>query len=172
MIKVNNMEYDTMLQSPPCGGFCSLLGQGAGPESMRGLVGPDRYGLKELKPEQKETVRKSNLHAIRAAQVAEAFVSLKLPWCHEQPHWREGQPHMHLLDQWQDLLEKDRVCKDSLPQCQYDVMYEKMTDIVTYFPNSDTDFEDQHKVCQHQPVWWRSVPNGRWHFRPHPPIQG
>ena len=56
--------YDGYLMSPPCSTFTAARCQhDGGPKPLRGITGSDRYGCKDLGPEQKTQVRKGTILA-------------------------------------------------------------------------------------------------------------
>ena len=65
--KVRRNEFAAVLMSPPCSTFSRARGRPGGPRKVRGPAGPDRYGLKDLKPKEKEGLRLGTLLAVRAA---------------------------------------------------------------------------------------------------------
>ena len=90
-------EYDALFSSPPCSTFGCRRDDG-GPPPLRGHEGSDRYGYKNLEPEDQERIRVGTLCAVRAAVAAEVFENANKPWLNEQPRRQEGRPHMYLLD--------------------------------------------------------------------------
>ena len=66
--RVKRKEFAAVVMSPPCSSFSRVRGRPGGPRKVRGAVGADRYGLKDLKPKEKEAVRLGTLLRLRAAQ--------------------------------------------------------------------------------------------------------
>ena len=107
-------DYDGFLITPPCSTFTAARSAGGkGPKPLRGIQGKDRYGLKTLKPHQKEKVKEGTLLALRGHGVAKFAQANSKPWIVEQPHWRPGQTSMYMLDEYMDLA-KSRMTLHSI----------------------------------------------------------
>ena len=55
--KLEEGHYSGGWLCPPCGSFCANRGFGPGPRKLRGPHAPELYGLPNLRPHEKETVR-------------------------------------------------------------------------------------------------------------------
>ena len=86
-------DFDGGLTSPPCSSFAHSLGIDDGlhaPQPLRGEWPPDLYGLKAIRPEDKEKVRIGTALALRGAEFASAFADAGRPWLAETPAQRSG----------------------------------------------------------------------------------
>ena len=74
---------------PPCDSFCANRGFGPGSRKLRGPRAPELYGLPNLKPHEKETVRVGTCLAKRCAETCNIFHRLGTPFGFEQPKRRQ-----------------------------------------------------------------------------------
>ena len=77
--------YDASLMSPPCGTFSGARQGPGGPPPLRGEFAPEIYGLRNLRPPDKEAVRCGTLHALRTAELAEIGSSSRSHGCSKHP---------------------------------------------------------------------------------------
>ena len=164
-------SVDGYLLSPPCSTFSPARNSNdGGPQPLRSAVGPEVYGLKNLRPEDKEKVRAGNVLALRARQKAMSAVKTRRPFILEQPHHREGKTSMFLLDEFVELLHHPDVHVITLAQCRFGCVAEKLTDLVT---NVDRQHLTELEVlCNHEKRWWTIPWSGKSFFAAHPPLVG
>ena len=161
-------RYEGYLMSPPCSTFTAARSHDdGGPRPLRKPSGPERYGIKDAKPYEKEKIRQGTLLGMRAHQVADYATEADKPWILEQPHWREGKTSLFTLDEFQELLSRDNVGRYTVAQCRYGADAEKLTDLI-----SNRDLSSMELRCNHPDRWWRVPWNGQWHYGPHPPLKG
>lgn len=162
-------DYDGFLITPPCSTFTAARSAGGkGPKPLRGIQGKDRYGLKTLKPHQKEKVKEGTLLALRGHGVAKFAQANSKPWIVEQPHWRPGQTSMYMLDEYMDLAISDDVAFHTFDQCRFGVEFEKKTDLLSNI----RDMECFEVICCHPRQMWVIPWSGAKYFSSHPPLKG
>ena len=122
--------------SPPCDSFGGLAGRpsqnGHIVGFMRGEFGKDRYGLRELKPKDKERVRLATFLTLRCAAVAAACCQHRIPWWAEQPKKFVGCAHAFELDEWLLVRSVAGVTLTCVPQCHFVDLFEKPHDFLRY----------------------------------------
>eukprot|EP00435_Cladocopium_sp_Y103_P055167 s446_g18.t1 len=161
-------EYDSALMSPPCSSFTPARRGLGGPRPLRGTVGRERYGFKNLTPQEKKTVTEGTIMAIRAADTAEEFDDSDGWWMIEQPHGREGQTSMWNLDEMQKLRDKPGVRLYTFAQCRYGCKAEKLTDLLSNIPG----LEEFTVLCNHPKQTWIMPWSGERIWAAHPPLRG
>ena len=82
---INEGRYHGGGAAPSCGTFCANRGIGPGPRQVRGPLPPELYGLKHLKPEEKELVRLGTCLALRCLEMCTLFHALGFPFWLENP---------------------------------------------------------------------------------------
>ena len=164
-------EYDAFMMSPPCSSFTmARSGLDGGPRPLRGTQGRDRYGFKDLRPEDKTKVRQGTLLARRAHRVAVHAEVRRRPWILEQPHWRHEGTSMFMLDEFRELAENSDVAFNTFDQCRYGSKFEKKTDLLS---NIDQDIMSPFRLeCQHDYQWWIIPWNAHEICSRHPPLRG
>ena len=167
-IEVSLSKYHGYLMSPPCSTFTPARnGEDGGPGPLRTSQGPERYGRKNVTPQEKQRVREGTLLAKRAHTTAKVATSEDKPWILEQPHWRPGKTSMFMLDEFQELMSHKNVRLFTLAQCRYGADVEKLTDLL-----SNRDLTELELRCNHPPRWWRVPWSGERFYGPHPQLRG
>ena len=164
-------QYEARLLSPPCGTFSAARNSAdGGPRPLRSPTGPGRYGLKDLRPEEKEKVRVGNVLAIRSSRVCKRSQTEKTPWILEQPHHnvRRGKTSMFTLDEFQELLNMDGVFKYTFDQCMFGAMREKATDLLSNIEGMETF----NRRCNHPVQSWTIPWSGEVVHSARPPLKG
>ena len=164
-------EYEARLLSPPCGTFSAARrSTDGGPTPLRSSEGPGRYGLPNLRPEEKEKVRVGNVLAIRSSRVCRNSHQSKKPWILEQPHHRKeaNKTSMFNLDEFQELMRLDGVIKYTFDQCMFGAQWEKTTDLLSNIPGLK-QFEVR---CNHEKRSWTIPWSGEVIWAAHPPLKG
>ena len=164
-------DYEARLLSPPCGTFSAARrSTDGGPMPLRSSEGPGRYGLANLRPEEKEKVRVGNVLAIRSSRVCKRSHLSKKPWILEQPHHRisQGKTSMFNLDEFVELMGLDGVYKYTFDQCMFGAMWEKATDLLSNIPGL-VQFELR---CNHHKRSWTIPWSGEVVWAAHPPLKG
>lgn len=138
-------EYRAIFSSPPCEAFSRVRNAPRGPPPLRGTVGPDRYGLRELKKRQADLARAHNLLATGATH---QMVKQNRIAIFEQPAVRDGEVSMLLLDEFRILLE----CMEHTRavQCSFGTTAAKLTSWLTF----GTSFSDMTQSCTHPSRIW------------------
>ena len=168
MCKADFDKYDSWMSSPPCSSFTpARRGQG-GPEPLRGVQGPERYGLRNLRPEDKKKVVEGNVLAIRASEASGYAHCHGRWWIVEQPHGRPGKTSMWTLDEFVYLMELEDVYKYTFDQCRVGCRAQKKTDFISNIPGLD----EFTVTCDHQPTMWVIPWSGERIYAPHPPLKG
>ncbi|CAK0891828.1 unnamed protein product [Prorocentrum cordatum] len=135
------------------------------------LMGRDRYGLKHLKPEDQDKVKKGTLLALRAGDMLASSLKDGAPIINEQPHFDPDDPEdtsMYNLDEFQAVRMAEGVSLHDLVQCEYGAEVEKRSSILAI----NVDLKDAFGKCRHKPQWWRRPSTGEWHLGPHSPLVG
>ena len=164
---IDSRRYDGSLTSPPCSTFSSARNNPGGPRPLRGHAGRDRYGFKNLFPDEQEKVRLGTLLAVRAADICRRFADLDLPWLAENPPQSEGKPSLFGLDEWVQLIAQASAQRTLVAQCMFGADHGKPTEL-----QGDTTIAQAPSTCTHQPQWWRLPPSGRWIWGAHAPLFG
>ena len=161
--------YDGSLYSPPCGTFSRARKEGdGGPPPLRGTHGPELLGLDNLDPKDKEKVRTGTLLAVRTAEGIKAQGAARRPWVFENPPERGDAPSIYRVPQVLEQMEEQKAHSKIVAQCNLTADAVKRTEF-------RSDFEicqDVPDRCNHQRVWWRLPPHGRWLRAAHPPLVG
>ena len=165
--KIAERQFAGLLASPPCSTFSRARGGGSGPQRLRGPNGPDRYGLRGLRPADKERVRLGTLLAQRAAAACSKCQDMGIPWINENPPETPGQTSLYGLDEWVELSGRDGVKRLVVPQCMYGADFLKETEF-----RGNIDIPDARRQCTHVKQWWRTPPTGEWYFGAHPQLRG
>ena len=171
LVKIRGRTFHALLCSPPCGTYgCRRLD--GGPPPLRAAHGPELYGFRHLRPEDKARVRLANLLAIRAAEACREFHAITAPFIGEQPKRRQGRPHMFVMEEWKQVEDLTGVSSKVTAQCQFadfeSEAHEKLTELLHYM----VDLSDAKENCSHESQWWRDVPSGKWLWLPHAPLKG
>ena len=168
---IRSGHYDGMLAGPPCNTFTNARrSDDGGPPPLRGPHGDDRYGLRNLRVQDKEKVRLGTLLATRAAEAATELHSLNKPFIVEQPQWKDdGKSNsMFNLDEYQDLLALEGVTTCDLDQCMFEAKTTKPTTLMVY----DVDTNELTKSCTHEKTMWIKPSTGERNWSAHPPLVG
>ena len=129
--KVETGHYHGCGGGAPCSSFSA--GRNAnvgGPRPVRTDKPPGIFGIKDLKPAEKESVREGTLLAHRKATMAELCYSKGLPFGAETPQRREGCPSVFKLPRFLALESKDGVSITAFVQCHLGARTPKPTDIL------------------------------------------
>ena len=151
--RIESGAFDAALTSPPCSTFGCRRYDSTGLDPLRTVAGPDRYGMKNLRPNDKEKVRLGNLLSARAAWVFSWFIEHRRPIINEQPGMRDGRPHMYRLDEWTKSLETTGVTDTVVCQCELGSLHTKQTSLLGFM----TCLDSYPKHCTHTAKWWREV---------------
>ena len=167
--RIQRKEFNAAMLPPPCSTFSSARSEtDGGPRPLRKAEGPERYGRKDLTPEEKESVRLGTLLALRANAIAKAMREAGKPSITENPPEHEGKPSLFGLDEWRQFLDTPNVDSIITPQCEFGQNFQKMTAL----KGDRVDLSDAPKECTHERQWWRLPPPGRWIYAAHPPMTG
>ena len=165
-------EVQAYLSSPPCRTFSKArrLGRGvtsaghSAPRPLRGEFGRDRYGLKDLDPEEKKRVSLDTLLAVRTAKAAEWFLEGGPPTIIETPAKSEGHPHLFELDEFTALREKYNMKIVVSPQ----YMFGARTTKPTAWLHANCDLSGWPDACCHTPTGHWNDSQRKSHYSPHP----
>jgi hypothetical protein len=163
LARVQSGIFCAALLSPPCSTFSRARGRPGGPRVVRGVTGAERYGLRDLKPHEKEAVRLGTLLATRAAAVASACHGAGIPWLLENPAERTGETSIFNLDELVKLCTMEGIIHNTIDQCMFGSEYKKATD---FRGNISIDC----RVCNHTRKWVQI--DGKWQQATHPPLRG
>ena len=162
---VSESKFMAVLSSPPCSTFAIARGQGRGPRKVRGVSGPDRYGLAGLKPHEKDAVRLGTLLACRAFEISSICHDLGIPWLLENPTELELGTSIFKLDEWLAIGKRDGVFRNTVAQCNYGLDHVKLTDL-----RGSIELPDAQATCTH--VKRDMLVDGVWQHRAHAPLRG
>ena len=173
MQNIHKGKYQSILilAGPPCNTFSNARKAGeAGPQPLRGACVPERYGLKDLRMEDKEKVKTGTLLACRAAEAATAMSQQKKPSVLEQPKWTDDGVHvsMYNLDEFEPMKSNPDFEFRDLVQCEYGAPTMKPTTLML----GCLDQADLHERCTHDKRWWKRPTTGECHYGAHPPLKG
>lgn len=163
--------YDGRLMSPLCSTLSAARKSGdGGPQPLRSAEGPGRYGLKGLRPAEKEKVRVGNVLALSARKTADVSHDMHKPWDLEQPHHDEesGKTSMLTLDEFVELKSKPGVCKYTFDQCMFGAVWEKSADLLSNLVGLDRF----NVKCNHPKHPWTIPWSGRMFWSAHPLLKG
>lgn len=164
-------EFDGYLLSPPCCTFSPARNaHDGGPPPLRSARGSEIYGLKDLRPADKEKVREGNVLALRACGKASDAYNAGKPFILEQPHQRPGKTSMFLLREFQELLQRPGINLITLAQCKFGGGSEKLTDLITNISREDSGSLIQ--LCDHPKRWWTIPWSGEQVYSSRPPLVG
>ena len=166
---MNDFErYDSYMASPPCSTFTPARRPDGGPKPLRGVSGPDRYGLRWLTMDDKKKVTEGTVMAVRAADMAWYAHWNGKWWIVEQPHEREGKTSMWKLDEFERLRSLDDVFTYTFDQCRFECRAQKRTDLLSNIPG----LEEFTVLCNHEVKRWIIPWSGELVVAPHPPLRG
>ena len=159
-----------MLSGPPCNTFSNARKSGEeGPQPLRGAIGSDRYGLRELDHKDKEKVRVGTLLAGRSTEAAAAMDELGKPSITEQPKWRDDGLHvsMYNLDEFDRFKQNSNFEFKDLDQCEHGAPTTKPTTLML------GNIQDEPlRKCSHPKQWWKKPSTGESILAAHPPLKG
>lgn len=163
--------YDAMLAGPPCNTYTDTrrVGDG-GPRPLRGPLGADGYGLKDLRPEEQEKVKMGTLLASRTSEAAQEFAKQKKPFVIEQPKWKkDGESvSMYNLDEFEDLIGMEDTKVVDADQCMYAAKTTKPTTLVM----QGLEPQQLERRCDHPKTLWVKPSAGEQLWASHPPLVG
>ncbi len=168
LARVRSKEYAAAFASPPCTTASRLRNKPGGPPPLRGLTGPDRYGLKGLSISNKELVRLHNLILLRVAEILGIMSNLGRPWVFETPALRDGEVSVLRLDEYQTLLGSSKVCHTIGVQCPFGAVSSKPTSWVSH----SVDLSDMPQQCTHARKPWFNNRTGAAVVASHRPTAG
>ena len=119
------------------GSFCANRGKGDGPRVLHGPDLPELYGLPNLEPHEKETVRIGTLLAIRTAEASNLMWVQGFPFWVENPARRAGTLSLFNLPEMVGVAERQGVTFKYLAQCELGAPTTKPTDL--FFFRIDLD---------------------------------
>ena len=161
--------YSAVFASPPCNSFIRLRGSDTtGPQRVRSVEGPERYGLNTNSPKDKEYVRVHNLFASRCAHAFNTMVDQKRVALLEQPEWRDEEVSMFNLDEYTALLKRPGVEHNARPQCPFGAKAFKSTSYLTY----GVSITDMSTKCCHSIKHWFRQGDASHIYARHPPSRG
>ena len=131
MEDLDHEGFDAIFMCPPCSTFGCRRNDG-GPMPLRGTGPKDIYGLEGLSEEDSEKVKIGTACATNCADCAirATRCSVPVPWLLEQPRELEDKPHLLELPEWIKVLEEAEPNRSTVPQCCYESVFEKLTDLV------------------------------------------
>ena len=144
--------------------------------------------MKQLTPDEQESVKGGILLALRKADALEAMYAKRLPGWAETPSRRTGHPSVFKLPRYVVLISQDGVTVKKLAQCSLGARTEKMTDILSFgmaldFIDICSNTHQSGGACRgtvrgigdhHPPFAWQTVDGAcrrvaLWHVNHIPP---
>ena len=171
MLNIKNGKYEAMLAGPPCNTYPNARKTGEqGPQPLRGAIGPDRYGLKNLNVSDHEKVKVGTLLAVRTAEAILAMDRLEKPTVAEQPKWIDDGLHvsMYNLDEFGPMKNNPNFEFRNLAQCEYGAPTTKPTTLLLGRIAEPCIRES----CTHAKRWWKKPSTGECLYASHPPLKG
>ncbi len=168
LARVRAKEFAAAFASPPCTTASRLRNRPGGPPPLRGITGPDRYGLKGLTVPNKELVRLHNLILVRVAEVLQIMVDHESPWVFETPALRDGEVSVLRLDEYQNLMSNSAVEHVIGVQCPFGAISTKPTSWVSH----RVSMSDMPQECQHAKRPWFNDRTGTAVVASHRPTAG
>ena len=168
-LKLESGFYSAIFASPPCNSFSRLRGSDTtGPQRVRSVEGPERYGLNANSPADKEYVRLHNLFAKRSAFAFKTMIKQRRIAILEQPAPRDNEISMLNLDEFLDIISQPGVEHTVRPQCPFGATAFKATSYLTF----GVSLKDMGTQCTHSiKFWYRQGDADRINAR-HPPSRG
>ena len=168
-LKLETGYYSAVFASPPCNSFSRLRGSDTtGPQRVRSVEGPERYGLDSNSPADKEYVRKHNLFAMHCLFGFNIMVKMNRVAVLEQPGWRKDEISMLNLNEFVLLLSLPGVLHSIRPQCPFGGKNFKATSFITF----NVSVEDMSQLCCHSMKHWFRQGDGLRINARHPPSRG
>ena len=161
-------KYGGIGMCPPCSTFSGGRRNDGGPRPLRGEEPPDIYGLQDLTPEEKESVRIGTLLALRSKDAFMEAYRRNLPGWFETPKRRPGKPSVFKLPEIKlEFCIPGARCK-AFVQCHLGARSTKPTEI--WHVNMSLD--ELPETCNHADLWWAMPWSGASHYGPHPLLTG
>ena len=165
-MRIKAGDFFAIFTAPPCSTFSRVRNHSGGPPPVRSADHP--YGLPQVLPQYKESLRSANLLAARSAEACLLIWNMGGAFAIETPYHHDPRdPSLWLLNEFVDLASLAQSSDIRLDQCCYGGSSTKPTT----FRYARVDLKHLEARCSHT---YRSytLQSGERYRSPHPRVPG